>query len=220
LIDQKLYERFLDGLLRGDRHQCRAIVVGLVEIPTPLQEIYLDLFQRAMVEVGELWQRNHITVATEHLATSITESLLPLVYPLLFHQQHLDRHALITCVPGEYHQIGVHMVADFFELFGWHGYSLGSNTPRRALLDKIDEMKPDLLGLSATISFNLPVMEEIIEAVEKEFPGQRILVGGHALARARGRYSADGLIERHPQVRYVRNLDQLKAFIDSFEGKR
>ena len=90
-----------------------------------LKDLYVNLFQRALYQVGELWEHQRISVAVEHLATAITESLIALVQPQIFCGPRLNRSIIVACVADEYHQLGGRMVADMFELQGWAGIFWG-----------------------------------------------------------------------------------------------
>ncbi len=87
-------------------------------------------------------------MAIEHLATTITESLLTLVYPRILLPSTSIKRRVVACVANEYHQIGAKMVADVFELNGWDGYFLGANHPSRSLLALFRRSGPHVLGLS------------------------------------------------------------------------
>ena len=146
-IDENIYHFFLGALLNGDRKGCDAVVTDLANSGTDVRVIYVDLLQRAMYAVGELWEANRISVAKEHLATAITEGAMSLLYPRIFSGSRIGRSAVVSCVANEYHQIGGKMVADIFELNGWDGFFLGANTPEAELLAFVQERKPDVLGL-------------------------------------------------------------------------
>lgn len=62
------------------------------------------------------------------------------------------------------------MIADFCELLGWRGYFLGANRPLADLLQRIQEHRPDLLGLSLSIYFNLPALLKALDAVTRQYP--------------------------------------------------
>lgn len=210
-----VFREYLDALVAGDRAACQRIVEGLLDAGTDLKSIYVDLFQGSMYRIGELWERNVISVAVEHMATSITESLLPLVYGRLFGRPHVERSALIACVPSEFHQIGVHIIADFFELHGWHGHCLGANTPVDGLVAAVGDMGPDVVGLSASLAYNLPVLSDMLEAVATHHPGTAILLGGRALTFGQGEFSPAALEQRFPQATYVASIEALEAYIKS-----
>ena len=204
------YPRYLDALLAGDRQQCRAVFESWLAAGTELRVIYQELVQRSLYEVGARWEQGRVSVATEHLATAITESLLNLVYPRLFSQPRLGKTAVVTCTANEYHQLGGKMVADIFELNGWRGYFLGANTPPRDLLDLIRDKQPDAVALSLTVYFNLETLLQTAAAIRAEFPAVPILVGGQAF-RFGGRERA----EQIAGVRCLASLAELESWMKS-----
>jgi len=200
-----IYPAFLDSLLAGNRTHCHALISGLLDQGVEIRSLYVDLFQRALYQVGELWETNRISVAREHLATSITEGLLNLVYPVLFGGERTGRRAVVSCVANEYHQVGGKMVADILELHGWDAYFLGANTPTREMLHLLEEKHPDLLCLSVSIYFNLPNLVEAIQSVRAAWPQLQIFVGGQAF-----RWGGLETVVAIPHVAFVGSLAELE----------
>jgi len=97
----ELYEPYLASLLEGNRQACQKIVSQLLASGIEIRQLYVGLFQHALYQVGELWEQNQISVAKEHLATATTESLLPLVYPVIFRTPRCGRRAVVSCVANE-----------------------------------------------------------------------------------------------------------------------
>jgi methanogenic corrinoid protein MtbC1 len=203
------YRRYRDGLLANDRGQCRVTFEQWLDSDAELRGLYEDVVQRSLYEVGDLWERGHISVATEHLATATTESLLNLVYPRLFAQPRLGTSAVVACVANEYHQIGGKIVADIFELHGWRGYFLGANTPVRDVKALIEERRPDVVALSVTVAFSLDTLISAAAEIRAAFPDLPILVGGQAF-----RWGGRELAERVPGVRCLTSLGELEDWIE------
>lgn len=210
-IPETVYRDYLNTLITGNRKECLDIVQGLLDRDIDIYDLYVLLFQKAMYEVGEMWEMNRISVAVEHLATSITESLLTLVYPRIFAADHIGRKAVIACVANEYHQIGGKMAADIFELNGWDGYFLGANTPPDELLKLIDNKKPDLVGLSLAVYFNLDNLLRVVEMVRATFQDLPILVGGQAF-----RWGGADQVLKYKKVTYLSSLRDLEREIHGF----
>jgi methanogenic corrinoid protein MtbC1 len=70
-ISQPIYAQYLQALLSGERELCSKIVQECSAHNTPLKDLYVDLFQRSMSQVGDLWEQQRISVAAEHLATEV-----------------------------------------------------------------------------------------------------------------------------------------------------
>jgi methanogenic corrinoid protein MtbC1 len=175
-----VYAEYLAALLEGDREHCHGIVVSLLEAEVPLRDLYVELFHRSLYEVGELWEARRVSVAVEHLATAITESLMTLGYPALFRAEHGNRRAVVACVASEFHQVGAKMVADVFEFHGWSSRFFGANTPLADTLSAVDRSKPDAVGLSVSLYSHVPALQRALEAFRSDFPHVDVLVGGQA----------------------------------------
>lgn len=200
---------YLAALLRGDKHACAAIVRRQIDAGVGMREIFLDLFQEALYRTGKLWEMNRISVATEHLATSITLSLFHLLYPMLFAVPRTGKSAIITCTPNEYHYVGARMVADICELHGWNGYFVGANTPIGDLCHLIDEKRPDVLAVSLTLYSNLPALLSLLEGVRdgnRELP---IIVGGQGFS-----HGGVDVLHAYDNTTYHGTLDAFETWLD------
>jgi len=208
----EIYNRYLGHLLQGERQACLEIINELIENQVPLKSIYLQVFERSMYQVGTLWETNKISVATEHIATSVTESAMGLLFPIIFNAEHCGRKAIVSCVATEYHQIGGRMVADIFELHGWDSYFLGGNVPVTDLLRMVEDKQPDVIGLSLTLYSHLPDLLRHIHSIHNAFPDIKMLVGGQAFHWG-GRDSVMNL----PQTQLLDSspLEELENFIIS-----
>lgn len=180
MIKEQLYQTYLQELLAGNKANCNAIVNQLQTDDADFRSIYLDLFQRSLYEVGQLWENNTISVATEHIATAITESLLALLYPSLFLMDHNGRKAVVTCAMNEYHQIGGKMIADIFEVNGWDSHFLGANTPVPSLLEHIESYQPDVVALSLSLYGNMERLVATLHTIRGNFANLDLIVGGQA----------------------------------------
>ena len=211
MISDKVYENYLSALLAGKRLECRQIVQELLDAHVDLKQLYSQLFQRSMYRVGELWETNQISVAKEHLATSITESLLTLCYPRVFGTERIGKKAVISCSANEFHQVGGKMVADILELNGWDGYFLGANTPPDDMAQFIEDKQPDLVGLSLSILSHIDHLKTSIEAIKSDFPNMDLFIGGQAF-----RWGGTDIVKRYASTEYIPTLDELEKSIKEF----
>ncbi len=205
---QETHNTYLENLIQGNRHTCAGIVNDLMQEGHSVKSVYNDIFRDSLYEIGRKWERNEISVAVEHMATSITESLMNLVYPYLFNQEHKNRKAIISSAVNEYHQIGGRMVADIIEMNGWDSYYLGANTPLTELLRMIEEKKPDVVGLSVSMYYNLYRLSDYISSIQQQFPFVDVIVGGHAFMNG-----AEQLLSNHSGVVHLKGLEDLERYL-------
>lgn len=174
-----LAARYLDALLRGERQTASRMILEAVDAGASVRDIYLHVFQPAQREVGRLWQTNRISVAQEHYCTAATQLIMSQLYPRIFSAEKIGRRLVATCVSGELHELGARMVADLFELAGWDTYYIGANTPTESIVRTAVERRPDVAAISATITFNIGQVGELIHNLRAQADGIKILVGGY-----------------------------------------
>jgi methanogenic corrinoid protein MtbC1 len=176
-----LARAYLDALLNLNRHEASRLVLGAVRQGASIRDIYLHVFQRSQYEVGRLWQSNQISVGQEHLCTAVTQLIMSQLYPLVFGSERKNLRIVAAGVGGELHEIGLRMVADFFEMDGWDTFYLGSDVPTPSIVQAVCERKAHILAISVTLLPHLSKVSEIIEAVKADprCGDIRILVGGY-----------------------------------------
>ncbi|HEX2640329.1 MAG TPA: cobalamin-dependent protein [Pyrinomonadaceae bacterium] len=172
---------YLEALLRGDRYTASRLVLDAVESGTPVRDIYLKVFQKVQHEIGRLWQENRLTVAQEHYCTAATQMIMSQLYPHVFTSEKIGRTMVAACVAGDLHEIGVRMVADFFEMEGWDTFYLGANAPAPDILKMIEDRNADLMLISATMTFHIAAVRRLIDSIRSNRATGRIkiMVGGY-----------------------------------------
>jgi methanogenic corrinoid protein MtbC1 len=174
-------QQYLDALLSANRGRASRLILSTVEEGVEVKDIYLHVFQPVQREIGRLWQTNQISVAQEHYCTAATQMIMSQLYPRIFGRERLGRKLVATCVSGELHELGVRMIADFFEMEGWDTYYLGANMPAPSIAQAVAERQADVLAVSATITFHVAQVEDLIATVRASGVDQhvRIIVGGY-----------------------------------------
>lgn len=208
MIKQAVYLHYLAALLDGDKATCVHIVDNLVDEETDIKEIYIDLIQKSMYRVGHLWERSRVSVATEHIATKITENILSMLYPVVFSTPKTGKSAVVTCIDKEFHELGARIVSDYLEYKGLSTYFLGANIPPHELINLIEIKRPDVVGISANLYINVMRALKIIEDIKEKFPEQKIIVGGQAF---NSDYSDE--LRSYKNCTYLPSLDDIDRYV-------
>ena len=146
-----------------------------------IRDVYLNVFQPVMYEIGRLWQTGEVSVGQEHYCTNATQVTISMLYPRLFSGVSRGKRMLAACVQGELHELGLRMVSDFFEMEGWNTEYLGANTPQDSVVQAVEEKTADVLAIGVTMHFHLEKAQKMIEAVRRaNCAGKvKILLGGY-----------------------------------------
>ncbi len=207
--EQKSFEEFYNSLLAGDRAKSSAIADELLRYGLTVKQLYENIIRDSLYDIGQMWAEGKISVATEHMASAIVEAILNDHYPQIISSRKNNQTMIATCVENEFHQIGIKMVADIFELNGWNAIFLGANTPTNDLIDFIKLRNPDVLALSLSLDFNIPTLGKNLNLIRTQFPDLPVLVGGQAFNHHKD-YVAPA-----PHVFYMKGLDDVESFAKS-----
>ena len=88
---------------------------------------------------------------------------------------------VLGTVYGDVHDIGKNLVKTIFENNGYTVYDLGKQVPLQKFIEKIDEVKPDAVGLSALLVSTSKQMQFFVEHARKTNVSIPILCGGAAI---------------------------------------
>ncbi len=176
---------FEAALLDGNQKGALAIVNCCIDDGHNLIDIELHIIQAALYHIGEKWQSNLVSVAKEHMATAIAQSVMTTGLLRSTQSGQTGKRVLLACVEGNYHAVGLRMVADAFLLGGWDVHYLGENVPSLTLIQEAKEWKPDVVGLSVALAHHLHAVKETITQLRQQ-PGDArpfVMVGGLAINR-------------------------------------
>lgn len=179
-----LARRFLLALLDGRKELAYELVDRALEGGARPVEVYLNVFEATLREVGRLWQLGRVNVAQEHYCTATTTAIMNQLHPRWHRAPQRPWRALVTAVHGDLHELGPRMISDLLELDGWSTRFLGANTPNAAIVEELLLRPVDLVALSATIGPHVRTMRALVAMVRRypELSGVRILVGGRPFA--------------------------------------
>lgn len=207
----ELVNRYLSFIINGKRPEAEKLCLNYIEGDNSIKSMYEDIMKPALYKVGELWEQNKISVATEHLATAISEGILNSVYSQVIPDEYSDKKVVLACVENENHQVGIKMVADIFEMNNWESFFLGAGFPTSELIKFTNEKKPDVIAISLSVYFNYKVLVNTIQELRNSFPDLPIIVGGQALL-----HLEDKINNSWENVFYISSLNELEEYIKTF----
>ncbi|MCY0987848.1 cobalamin-dependent protein [Nannocystis sp. ILAH1] len=171
-------DRFASALLAGDRPG--ALACAREAFARGVGHLYEDVVRPALARIGDMWMRNEITIAEQHVATALAQSVLGALYPE-FPWPPPGPRAVIACVAGEHHELGARMVADLLTLDGWDGMFLGADVADDALLERVAQTRPGLVVLSLTMPTRRRALAPLVGRLRRLPSSPKILVGGSAM---------------------------------------
>jgi methanogenic corrinoid protein MtbC1 len=151
----------------------------------------VELLAEAQRTVGDLWQRNQLSVADEHAATAIVDLALAAA---CFEAEHRPRAAegtvVVACAEEEWHVMPARMFAEQVRAAGWDVAFLGASTPAEHLQRYVAAEAPAAVAVSCTVPIYLHGARRAVSA--SHAAGVPVLAGGAAFGTAPNRAAAIG----------------------------
>jgi 5-methyltetrahydrofolate--homocysteine methyltransferase len=169
------------AVVAGRHQEIQSLVQSAIDDGTDLEALINESLIGAMDIVGQRFASNEIFVP-EMLVSAVTmKKGLELIKPLLTGTGSQSKGTiLIGTVKGDLHDIGKNLVIMMLEGAGYNVVDLGVDLSVEKVIAKVEEYKPDVLGLSALLTTTMPEMDKVIRMLEQKGlrDGVRVIVGG------------------------------------------
>ena len=174
--------------------------MSLAEGVSPLEIIQNGLMP-GLNEIGELFENEDIFLPELMKSAQVFQRAMDLLRPKIQEQGvgvGKKGTIVIGTVKGDQHYIGKDIVKLLMETAGFEVHDLGVDVDPFAFIVKADEVKADIIALSALLTTTLVGQKDIIEALEGQ--GKRsnfkVIVGGGAVTPSwSDEIGADGYAE-------------------------
>ena len=177
---QRIRDDYLAAVLEPDPFRAREVARQALDGGLSLADLYSEVFQPVLVEVGDRWEAGTLSVAHEHLAAEVTASLISELAQRVRREPEGGRLAIVSCSPGERHCIGGQMLSGLLEANGWEVLFLGATLPAEDLVSLADSEVPDVVALSTTMSAHLPGVRDTVPALQGLPEPPLVALGGQA----------------------------------------
>lgn len=204
------YTRYL---LDADRHAAARLVQTMLHNGTDPKSIYKHLFYPFQIELGNLWHQNKISVAQEHYSTAATQYIMSLMYDKILTTPKTDRSLLATCVSGELHEMGLRMICDYLECYGWNTYFLGSNMPDHGIFQMAKDKNPHVMAISCTMTYQIPKVIKLISTLRANGFTMPVIVGGYPFNLDTNLWKTTGADG------YAASFDDIHALAETVAGR-
>ncbi|ADG83464.1 cobalamin B12-binding domain-containing protein [Thermincola ferriacetica] len=138
--------------------------------------------QQGMAIVGDLFEKGEYFVGDLIFAGELLTAAIDTLKPVLGGESNTKIGKIVLgTVEGDLHDIGKNIFASMAEAAGFEVYDLGIDVPAGKFVEKIKEIKPQILGMSGVLTLALDAMKNTVDALQAA--GLRddikIIIGGN-----------------------------------------
>jgi 5-methyltetrahydrofolate--homocysteine methyltransferase len=141
-----------------------------------------DVLLPAMKEVGDKFGAGEIILPFVLKSAECMKAAVAELEKYLIKEEGVTKGKLVLCtVYGDVHDIGKNLVKTIVTNNGYTVYDLGKQVGLQTIVDKINEVKPDAVGLSALLVSTSKQMQHFVEYARTNNLKIPILCGGAAI---------------------------------------
>lgn len=146
--------------------------------------------------VGKYYEQQRFFLPEIMMAARAMKAGLAILKPHIKVQtEDLRAKIVIGTVAGDIHDIGKNLVVTLLQAANFDVIDLGVNVPLEKFVEKAEDLKVDVIGLSALMATSMPRMQDLIEILERENlrAKYKVIIGGAPVTQAYAdKIKADG----------------------------
>jgi methanogenic corrinoid protein MtbC1 len=138
--------------------------------------------QKGMGIVGDLFESGEYFVGDLIFAGELLTAAIDTIRPLLGGEQAAKIGSIVVAtVEGDLHDIGKNIFKSMAEAAGFEVYDLGIDAPPSAFVEKVKEVKPQIVGLSGVLTLAIDSMKNTIDQLKAAGlrADVKIIIGGN-----------------------------------------
>ena len=180
---EELIKKVVDAILEYDPEKTTEAVKEALNAGVPPLEIMEKGVTQALKEVGKMFSEGKIFLPELIMAGEAGKAALSILEPKIKERKETIKSygkVLLATVEGDIHDIGKSLVGAVLMANGFEVIDIGVDVPTDKLVEKVKELKPDVVGLSALMTTTMLNQEKVIKKLEEA--GLRntvkVIVGG------------------------------------------
>lgn len=168
--NKSIFEKLSEAVRDYDNDRARLLAEEAVEKGIDPVEALEEGLAKALREVGDRFGRGEAFI-TELIAAAQAMEAGAEVLNKEIARRGASRKSvgkfLIGTVEGDIHSIGKNIVTTMLRATGFEVFDLGADVSTNVFVEKVRELKPDILGLSALMTTTMTVQREVITALSE-----------------------------------------------------
>ena len=167
---------------KGDSETVKELVKTAIDEGVPPMKILEEGLRPGMEEIGRKFEILEVYLPDMILAGDAMTAGVDILRPHLATGEDKAGEGLILLgtIEGDVHEIGKNIVGIMLEAAGFKIVDLGHDVPVLTFAEKVKELGPNIVGISALMTTTMVHMPRVINALEERGlrQGVKVIVGG------------------------------------------
>ena len=171
------------------RDEVISMVKKKLEAGTSAREILVNDLIPGLREVGRKFEEKEYFLADMLYSAITMNECMKILEPHLLKEVEKAESAgkiVLGTVAGDIHDIGKNLFATLARAAGFEVYDLGVDVPASKFVEKVKEVQPDIVAMSALLPTTAPYFKVVVEELKKADLRDKVfvLIGGPPLVTA------------------------------------
>lgn len=180
----EIYELMKEAVLDGDEAEAIKLAQQVLDEGLNISEAMDKGFLAGIQEAGQLYEDEEYFLPDLVCSADAMKGALEILDEAMKNDPDAQtaasaKVALVT-VQGDVHDIGKTIVGAMMTAAGYEVYDLGADVPNEDVIEKVKEIQPDILGMSALLTTTMEEQGRIIEMLKEEGirDNIKVIIGG------------------------------------------
>jgi len=149
------------------------------------QEV-VNACQQGMGIVGDLFEKGEYFVGDLIFAGELLTEAINTLKPVIGSKSDQTVGTIVLgTVHGDLHDIGKNIFRSMAEAAGFMVHDLGTDQPVEAFVEKVKQLKPDIVGMSGVLTLAIDSMKDTVDGLKKAGLSDdvKIIIGGNPVTQ-------------------------------------
>ena len=195
------------ALIAADRDLALAATTRMIDGGVDPTTVLEEGMAVAMFDLGEMWKRGEVFLPEVVASAEVFKACNAIVEPVLLAKKDPNAEAnalvLLATVKGDLHDLGKNMVGAMLRTSGFDVHDLGKDVSADTIIAAIEEMHPQIIGLSALLTTTVPYQETVIKKLVAAGLRDQVIVmvgGAPVTPEWAEKIGADGYANNAPEA--------------------
>jgi methanogenic corrinoid protein MtbC1 len=155
---------WVDACKAFDRQQAEAVLAQAFSVFAP-ETVCVQILQKGLAAVGDGWYEGEATIQQEHFTSALATQKLETLIAATPSPTRPER-IIAAAAPGDFHTFSPLLLTFMLRRQGFDVIYLGADVPATELQETIEQVKPQLIILSAQLMHTAAALLELTSAID------------------------------------------------------
>ncbi len=148
-----------------------------------------QVLEPVLIEIGEMWSKENLSLAQGYVAAKITEDILLKAVDTSdwqIRQKANNVPVILANIEDDFHALGRKMIGTFLTASGWQVHDLGNDMLAENIVDEAEKLNAPIIGVSAMMYTSALNIKKVRQEIDRRNLQDKIkLAVGGAIFKVR-----------------------------------